>query len=147
MQSHKEVKQEDDKWAVAYLIDAPWAHPLWSQYILFGFDLDAGATRYRSDTTHEVLLFALDRNFPATPPLLDGKELPLLQPPNCGYQLTTTNDDLVKLLDGVVEAIDAKQMSPDTDHRSSQWDKLFIGQHGAVTMMGSIFDGFGETRH
>ena len=146
MQSYKETLTDGDLWNVCYIIDAPWAHPLWSQYILAGYSLDAKSVRYRGDVTHEVMLHAIDPDHKILHSPLKEQRLKFLQPANVGYQLTTTNDKLVEILDDVVDRIDHKTMSPDTDFRW-QWDITFITKHGGVTLLRSIFDQTSTLKH
>jgi hypothetical protein len=155
MQSYKEIVTADTEenpgkssWSIGYLLNCPWAHPLWDQYLLLGYSLDGSGEikRYRSDTTHEVLLYALGKECPVKPAPLRGQKKIFLQPANCGYQLTTTNEKLVELLDSVVERIEHVTMSPDTDFRW-QWDDVFIKQHGAVTLLQSAWEPANQTKN
>lgn len=142
MKSHREIQTADNGiYNVTYLISAPWAHPLWSQYLLCGYNIDVPeANKKRPDVTHEIMLWAVG---PETKlengPIYQVQTPKLLQPANMAYQLTTTNEKLVALLDSVVERIEAQTLSPDTDFRS-MWDKFFITDHNAVTLMVSIFE-------
>jgi len=146
MKSYRQLDINDgsqpDKasWSIAYLIDAPWAHPIWSQYILLGYPLDAPKViRYRDDVNHEVMLFALDPEYPVKPEQLRDQKISLLQPANCGYQLNIQKDDFIILLDRIIEDIDARRLSPDTDFRF-MWNDIFVREHGGVSLLKSAFD-------
>lgn len=116
---------------VTWIIIAPWAHPIWSQYALLLYDLTSPSragppTIHMPGATHEFMLFALD---PAAPVARDSSirdaSLRLLQPPNHGYQLyAASDDDAVARIQQVVDRIVAGNMSPDTDFRW-EWDELF----------------------
>jgi len=120
-----------------WIIDAPWAHPVWSQYALLLYDLttplDSGPPPivYREGDTHEFLLYAIDPKMRVKP----GKEPPkdtemqLLGPANYGYQFKAdSNAAAEQRMDETVEAIEQGTLSPDTDF-SAQWDVLFSDAH------------------
>ncbi|RVQ23032.1 hypothetical protein [Sinorhizobium meliloti] len=51
--------------SAAWIIDAPWAHPVWSQYLLALYDLttpapEVGTVVFMPGATHEFVLHALD---------------------------------------------------------------------------------------
>lgn len=112
-----------------WIINAPWAHPFWQQYALFLYDLTTDIGKkpvlYKADATHEFLLYALDlkhRLKPEDRPL----QIHYLRPANHGYQFTAaSNEDAERRMQDVVDLIDTRKVSPDTDFRS-QWDALFL---------------------
>jgi len=139
-------KPEAVNWQIMYLIDAPWAHPIWSQYILLAYDLTTpiegqpNPTLYRPDVTHEVMLFALDPDNPKIQPRsFQDQKIEFLSPANFGYQLTSTNKDLEEILDHLAERFERRLMSPDTDYRGSH--DAFFKMYNAVSLLRSSFDG------
>jgi hypothetical protein len=116
-----------------WIINAPWAHPVWSQYALLLYDLTTPMDDlpppilYREGDTHEFLLYAMDPDVPVKP----GKEPPkdtemqLLGPANHGYQFKADSDAAAEQrMDEVVEAIEQGVLHPDTDFRKD-WDEIF----------------------
>lgn len=126
-----EIHTEAGKpFAATWLLDAPWAHPVWSQYTLFVYDLTTPTAEppivYLNGATHEMLLFALDpahRVDPAQP--ASRQKIAKLHPANAGYQFRAASDEAaVERLQQIVDAIEARRLSPDTDFRSV-WDRRF----------------------
>lgn len=114
--------------AKAWWLHAPWAHPLWNSYLVSLVDLTTPTGNppmlMAPDVTHELLVFALNPEFPKEtwPPRR-------LEPANYGYQFAaadhaTAERRIVEILD----QISSQQLSPDTDFRSS-WDMLFEDGH------------------
>lgn len=119
-------------WGVSWVIVAPWAHRAWSHYVLHLYDLvtptvNAPAIK-RVGVTHEFILFAADPD--VRHPIKPGQDIKaeppaLLTPPNHGYQFTAaSNQAAMERLQGVVDSITVRQLSPDTDWRW-HWDHLF----------------------
>ena len=130
----REVQEQGPNmpWAASWIIHAPWAHPIWSQYTLSIYDLTTpitGKPKCRlclPNATHEFLVYALDpdhriqRDAPFT-----KQKIHRLHPPNYGYQLRfDSNEKALERLQGIVDRIVTKRLSPDTDYRS-YWDKIF----------------------
>lgn len=107
----------------SWVITAPWAHPVWSQYVLDVIHLRdiegaAPAHLYGPTATHEAQLWALDPKLP----IAEGETLPAharLTPQNFVGQWACESDDAARLYvrERVVDAIMAGNLSPDTDHR------------------------------
>jgi hypothetical protein len=114
-----------------WILDVPWAHPLWSQYAIFLYDLttemDTVPNIYLEGATHEFLLYALDPAHKLEPDL--PKEIHRLEPANHGYQFIAASDEAAELrIQGVVDLILVGHVSPDTDF-GGQWDVLFKDGH------------------
>jgi hypothetical protein len=116
--------------SVAWVINAPWAHPLWSQYLVMLYDLtsphsDGPPTLHLPDATHEFIVHALDPEFPVPKDAqLASTELRTLMPPNYGYQFkAASNEAAQERVQMIVDGIVAGHLSPDTDFRSL-WNKL-----------------------
>lgn len=125
--------------SAAWIIDAPWAHPVWSQYLLALYDLTTPAPEagtvvfYMPGATHEFVLHALDPEqlIPKDAPIQGSGYRPLI-PPNYGYQFKADSDEAAlarvqELVDGIV----AQKLSPDTDFRSL-WNKLLADAYPLV---------------
>ena len=113
-------------------IDAPWAHPAWSQYVIMLYDLTTKSIQapiiHMPGATHEFLIYAMDPKFP---PLIRDvsivKQKPIhpLLPANYGYQFKASCD-LVALnrIEKIARAIAEQKLSPDTSWRQS-WDAMW----------------------
>lgn len=132
--------QANGIWCGAIGFDCPWAHPVWSQYLLFVFDITSAGKayenykpnmpiKYNPNATHEFHLYALapdaenkidfDRN------LFEQRSLQPLTPTNVAYQFKAKNDDYAwGRVNECVNLIFEKKLSPDTDFRP-QWAELF----------------------
>lgn len=123
-----------------WIIDAPWAHPIWSQYQLVLYDLTSPSAEHGEPkillpgATHEFMLWALDPDKPIkrdTQPEL-GK-LVRLQPPNYAYQFKAESDAAAEArLQRLVDRIAAREVSPDTDFRSFWNSHLFSDAYPLV---------------
>ncbi|MCO5730140.1 hypothetical protein [Rhizobium sp. SSA_523] len=113
-----------------WIVEAPWAHPLWRSYVFCLYDLTteipgAPAVIHRDGMTHELQVFALDPSKPVDPPVY------MLQPANHGYQFKAeSNDAAAARVIGLIEEIEAKTLTPDTDFRT-MWDYRF---HDGVSL-------------
>lgn len=114
-----------------WVINAPWAHPLWPQYALCLYDLttdlgeDNAPVVHQAGATHEFMLFALDPDAPQKRGERPAK-LQRLEPANLGFQFKADSDQVaVERLQGVVDRIVAGKVSPDTDFRSMWNEYLF----------------------
>ena len=112
-------------YARTWVVSAPWAHPLWATYAFLLYDLTTpipgapAAILYRPDVTHEFLVHALDPAHPPMPPTH------WLQPANMGYQFTAaSNEEAANRIIRLIEEVEARRLSPDTDFRS-MWDRIF----------------------
>jgi hypothetical protein len=126
----REIYPNSDVYSVAWIINAPWAHPLWHQYVMALYDLttphaDGPPTLHLPDATHEFMLFALDARYPIEKDApIYAAELRRLVPPNYAYQFKAeSNDAALARVQEIVDGIVAEKLSPDTDFRSL-WDKL-----------------------
>ena len=119
-------------------VTAPWAHPTWNEYLLTLVDLTTPIGKppilYLKDATHEFALSSitpethLDHTLP-----LSKQAVGRITPPNFGYQFIA-KDNLAALarIQDLVDRIDARSISPDTDFRH-QWDTiLFPDAHPMV---------------
>jgi len=124
--------KQDGPFYRTWIINAAWAHPVWSQYALFLYDLttdtETAPNIYLKGATHEFLLYALD---PAHPVASGAhpKTVRWLEPANHGYQFIAESDEAAELrMQAVVDLIGMRRVSPDTDFRT-QWDALFVDGH------------------
>lgn len=106
-----------------WIIQAKWAHPLWHSYAVLLYDLTTPGQSepviYLDGATHEVMVFAMDPDHPAEPPLK------FLRPANHGYQFIAASDEAaVERVVALLEEIDGRKLSPDTDFRY-MWDDRF----------------------
>src|SRR5262245_62073132 len=83
-----------------WVFSAPWAHPLWSQYAIFLYDLTTAFEKtpviHKPGVTHEVVCYALSPDHPFKVPEgdADPEESAIipLTPPNFGYQFVAVDD-------------------------------------------------------
>lgn len=115
-----------------WIIDAPWAHLVWSQYAIFLYDLttnmDTVPIVYLKGATHEFLLYALDPEHRLKRDSLK-ENVHWLEPANHGYQFIAESDEAAEQrMQDVVDLILVGSISPDTYFRD-QWDILFKDGH------------------
>ena len=124
---------EGKPWNGFIRFQCPWAHPLWSDYVLTVCDLttDTGSPpiKYMSDATHEVLVWACDPHYPIdfthTPAAGEPLGTKFLRPANHGYQFKAeSNEAAWARVNALVDAIEARTLSPDTDF-TQLWDVHF----------------------
>lgn len=143
----------DGPFSCSWLINATWAHPIWSQYVCALYDLTTvvepptKTVIHLPGATHEMILFALDPDTPVvrgTP--LDEQGMKMLQPPNYGYQFISESNEAARdRIERVMESIDVKQLSPDTDSRHYWNTHLFPD---AFPLVGGLpVRGFTDTLH
>jgi hypothetical protein len=119
----------DNGCVACWLVEAPWAHPIWHSYRISVAHLHPLArvpdpVIYRPGATHEMVVLALDPRAPRQP-LLDRGEGEPLFPVNFAAQMIETNDATAALkVERAVEMIVAGRLSPDTDFLS-HWSALF----------------------
>jgi hypothetical protein len=133
----EEVAKRSDipkDWAATvqiWLIEAPWAHPMWHSYILSLIHLRPiegvkPPVIHLKGATHEMMLWALDPQADRRP-LMDGTaiRMPFLSPANFAAQLTarTDEDACIRVRNAVQRIADGK-LSPDTDYLRL-WIRLF----------------------
>lgn len=121
-----------DAGVVAWMVEAPWAHPAWHSYAIVLISLRPieglpDPKIYRDGATHEMVVFALnpDESRQAT---LDGGVFRQLTPCNFAGQFIEIEDGyaMQRIECAVLEIIHG-QLSPDTDFRHA-WINRF-GDH------------------
>jgi len=113
----------------AWLVEAPWAHPIWHSYIISVIHLRPGpgcppATIVLADATHEIAVYALD---PAAgrQQMLDTGLFKILHPVNFVAQMKEESDAAaLERAQAAVDLIVAGWLSPDTDF-TRDWITLF----------------------
>lgn len=124
--------------SATWFINAPWAHPLWQQYLLALYDLTTPTTKpptlHLRDATHEFMLYALDPEHPiAKDAIVPPEQVYKLSPPNFAYQFKAkSNAEAEERIQAVVDGIVARQISPDTDARSFWNNGLFPDAYALV---------------
>ena len=113
-----------------WVITAPWAHPLWHSYILHLIHLrpmgDGRKTLfYVPGATHEMMLFALDPEYPLEPIVMGQARAQWLRPGNFAAQFISPSDEMARRrIRDTVSLICAAGLNPDTD-AISQWVALY----------------------
>lgn len=107
------------------LLHRPDAHPVWPSYVVSLVHLrdvpeqSKPPHREYSDSTHEILCFALDPDVKPDP--LDSGSIRVLTPSNLTYQLRALSDALaLSVFSQFVGALSRRELSPDSDFRSQQ---------------------------
>lgn len=125
MSYHEFSTPEGPVFAATWIVEAKWAHPLWHSYVFFLYDIateipdQRPAVIYRDGMTHELLVYALDPSHPVE------STFQVLQPANHGYQFKAESDEAaIARVVALLEEIEAKKLSPDTDFRA-MWDVRF----------------------
>lgn len=125
-----------DATIVHWVIEAPWAHPLWHSYSIVCIHLRPLASHpeikfYLDGATHEMWVLALHPRSGSRQKLLEyatfGVEgsTPSLTPANFAAQFIEISDELA--IDRVARAVEMVcdgELSPDTDYFRS-WAELF----------------------
>jgi hypothetical protein len=120
---------ENSSLVASWIIEAPWAHPLWHSYNLTLVHLRpmegvGEPIVYRQGATHELLLFALDPEAPREPMLRSARPR-WLYPANFAAQLVEASDAAASArVEATVDLVVAGELNPDTDFRR-QWIALF----------------------
>lgn len=118
-----------DTTLASWIVEARWAHPLWHSYNIFLTHLRPtpglpDATLYRSDATHELVLFALDPQQPREQQLRSSRPA-WLTPANFAAQLAEPTDQAaIARVDASVDLVLSGELNPDTDAHM-QWCALF----------------------
>jgi hypothetical protein len=113
----------------AWIIEAPWAHPVWHSYLLNVIHLrpserDPNPIIYLDGATHELCIEALDPEKPRQPSI-DGGEVWALSPPNFAGQIICGSDVAAfARAENAVFMILERHLSPDTDY-IYEWIRLF----------------------
>lgn len=125
-----------DATIVHWLVEAPWAHPIWHSYSIVCIHLRPIANNpdlkfYLDGATHEIWVLALDPLSGKRQRLLDYATWsvegspPSLSPPNFASQFIEISDELA--IDRVARAVEMVcdgELSPDTDYIHN-WAALF----------------------
>jgi hypothetical protein len=118
----------DDARSAAWLVEAPWAHPVWHSYSVTLLRLaninPAHRLLYLDNATHEIQVAALDPSVPRQPQV-DSGDFAQLSPMNfCAQFIAPTDDNALHRVQRTVIAIVNGKLSPDTDFRDS-WISLY----------------------
>jgi hypothetical protein len=124
----RDVDPDKDATADTWIINAPWAHPVWPNYILYCVHLRQipGQSKepviHKPGATHEIGLYALN---PDHVPAVDGSPFYFLMPPNYVGQFIAESDEHARqIIRHTVDEICAGRLNPDTDARK-HWKQLF----------------------
>ncbi|HEY8947993.1 MAG TPA: hypothetical protein VIM56_03815 [Rhizomicrobium sp.] len=113
-----------------WLIEAPWAHPIWHSYVIALIHLrpltDVSPPKINMDgATHEFWLWAANPEVPREPFIRGQAGHPIMWPVNFGSQIRSSNDEAaIKLMEHAIGEIVGGRLSPDTD-AFDQWVELF----------------------
>ncbi len=130
------VPPNSDATIVHWVLEAPWAHPLWHSYSVVCIHLRPLAHHheikfYLDGATHEIWVISLDPRSGSRQKLLEyatwGVEgsTPSLNPPNFASQFIEISDDLaIERVARAIEQVCDGELSPDTDYIQS-WVELF----------------------
>jgi hypothetical protein len=125
------VRDEDDGTLAHWIVEAPWAHPVWHSYSIVLVHLrpmpDGRKTLiYLDDASHELWVMACDPNKDRNGVLAGGSVDGLwLYPKNFAAQFIEITDELAQeRVKRAVEAVCDGRLSPDTDFISA-WAQLF----------------------
>lgn len=112
-----------------WMIEAPWAHPLWHSYIISLVDLKERPTDREKPTlyfptaTHEFMLLAMNPDKPREQAFKFVNGL-TLAPTNFGAQMASDDVQAAKLIEATVKEILSGDLSPDTDF-THEWVRRF----------------------
>lgn len=128
---HYGVTTDQDATLAHWIIEAPWAHPIWHSYSLILVHLrplaDGRKTMfYLPDATHEIWVYALDPDADRDAAIANGSAPSMwLDPKNFAAQFIEVEDSLAyDRVKAAVQKICDGKLSPDTDF-TYQWAKLF----------------------
>ena len=122
----REDAYPEDCTLMGYIVSAPWAHPLWSNYLISVITLAdkpgvRPATIRKTGATHEIMVIALNPKFV---PETDG-------PPHClfpsnfaGQYIAQDDREAENILIETVKMVVRAELNPDTDFIRS-WENLF----------------------
>jgi hypothetical protein len=112
-----------------WLLESPDSHPIWHSYLLSLVHLRPiedlpEPIIYLPGATHELVLYALDANFPRQDSLTSGG-WHRLEPANfCAQFIASSDIEAIKRIASAARSVCAGTLSPDTDFRK-QWIALF----------------------
>jgi hypothetical protein len=149
-QKRMKVPANHDGTVAIWIVEAPWAHPLWHSYGLVVVHLRPHPCCpepkiYLEGATHEVWLYALDPNKPRHL-MINRCDMKFLLPLNFAAQIIEETDEKAaeRLEKAVKEILDGK-LIPDTDY-ISMWVARF-GDNMIRRKMGVPPVQEGETVH
>lgn len=111
-----------------WFIEAPWAHPILSQYRLSLVHLREDpnyrpAHKYNDRATHEVMLLAIDPKTRVTIGMNDTHD-PIFPPIFVGQFHRSSDEEAADLVRKTVLQVIKRHLSPDTDNRI-MWKGIF----------------------
>ena len=122
--------QKDDATLTHWVVEAPWAHPVWHSYSIVLLHLRplVGKTTlfYKEGATHEIWVYAQNPDSNRTK-LIQGGPLKdyWLHPMNFAAQFIELTDELaLERVKGSVQQICDGKLSPDTDF-IQDWARLY----------------------
>lgn len=114
---------EPDATLGVWVVEAPWAHPIWHSYVLILIHLRPlpvlGAPHINLEgATHEFWVYAANPEAPREPFILgDSGDIPILHPMNFGAQMIQPNDAAADfVMKATIQDIVDGKLSPDTDY-------------------------------
>ncbi|NOU05325.1 MAG: hypothetical protein HOO99_04000 [Hyphomicrobiaceae bacterium] len=113
---------DSDGTVAVWIVDAPWAHPLWHSYAIVMLHLRplSGASSpniYLEGATHEVWVQALNPDVPREPAIRGHCVWSYLTPLNFGAQFIDADDGAaIERVHRSVQMICDGTLSPDTDY-------------------------------
>lgn len=115
----------------AWVVEAPWAHPVWHSYLIFAVHLRVIEglpipTILRPGSTHQFWVYAADPGAPREPAIRGITAPKRLEPPNFCAQFGPLDDTGARLFvrQQIVSPIIMGNLNPDTD-AVSQWIEAF----------------------
>lgn len=125
----------------SWIVTAPYAHPAWHSYAIFGLSLRdhpqwKPAIIHLPGATHEILVAALDPQFPTT--IDDSPHF--LTPLNfTGQVIETSDESFARRVDEAVRDVADGKLNPDTD-----WIRHWMHRFGSSNVLDPVHAG--ETR-
>jgi hypothetical protein len=128
----QEIKRAPEGCLKAWLLYRPDAHPWWHYYSVSLIHLrplpgQPWPKKEHADSTHEILILALDPEACPEPDSEKPEEFAYLRPANLVHQLRGLTDAAaLSIFEAFIAALE-QRLSPDTDHRVAQM--VFLAQH------------------
>lgn len=127
--ANRDMSKDQEATVDAWIVHAPWANMVWSDYILYCVHLrqiegqSKAPVIHKPGATHEIGLYALN---PDHVPCLDGSgSTYFLTPANYVGQFIADSDDHARqIIEHTVRMICEGKLNPDTDARK-HWKQLF----------------------
>lgn len=120
----------NDNGIAAWVVEAPWAHPVWHSYwlaLIHLREIPGGEPVWRKEPTrtHQLFVMALNQDHPREA-LLKGEDRPhFLMPLNFSGQFEAADDEAaIARVRGTVQLIIEGKLSPDTDFLR-MWVQLY----------------------